>query len=203
MAADAACFPKLFVYELEDKWRDPTQHTVANVLGQATVGTTPIPISPGLTVYAVGQFALGEIIFQRARAYSCRTWDANEADLFFIPAFSARFLNHSSRAGVANPLSVVMARVLVNKSAHGWEGSWPLIGGWPPRNRGPLSNVSALKRLGGRDHFLVQPRNGAPIERSPFAELRYCSEKPACLFVWNALPSRIPSEVVLCSMPAS
>ena len=126
---DAACSPKLFVYDLDDSWRDPLQHTVPNTLGQATVGKTPLLLRPGLPISDVGQFALGEVIFQRARAYRCRTWDANVADLFFIPAFSARFLNHTVRTGVPSSLSIALDRVRVNTSARGWADAWPLIDG--------------------------------------------------------------------------
>ena len=179
------CHPKLFVYDLEEAWRDPTQHQLPDQIGEALVKTTAL-LSLGsgrarTEIHSVGQFALGEIIYQRAKAYRCRTSNATDADLFFIPTFSARFLNGSFSTHPSSTLAAALENVTVHAAARGGQAAWSetlrALNERAKRWRrlhpdGKEQTVSALRRLGGLDHFMVQPRNGAALERVPFVELR-------------------------------
>jgi len=163
IADDNRCYPRLYVYGLEQAWRDPTQHQRWGFEAQAFAGITPMfRIGTSVDIYEVGQWSLGELIYQRTLAYSCRTDNASLADIFFIPAFSARFedSNFTSVAADASKLKEALAKVKVRAAA-------------APGRRKQRRFVTAAARWGGRDHFLVQPRVGDIREASPFRELQY------------------------------
>jgi len=102
IADDNRCYPRLYVYGLEQAWRDPTQHQRWGFDAQAFAGTKPMfRIGTSVDIYEVGQWSLGELIYQRALAYRCRTQNASLADIFFIPAFSARFEDSNFSSVVA------------------------------------------------------------------------------------------------------
>ena len=69
---------------------------------------------------------------------------AIEGSLFFIPSYSARFFE---------------SRVRVRPSVDLWTSLRAVHG---------TGGVTALDRLHGNDHFIVQPRNGATYKRQPF-----------------------------------
>lgn len=115
VADDNSCFPRLYVYGLEQAWRDPTQHQRWGFEAQAFAGITPMfRIGTSVDIYEVGQWSLGELIYQRTLAYSCRTDNASLADIFFIPAFSARFEDSNFTSVAAD------ASKLVSRAARPW-----------------------------------------------------------------------------------
>ena len=161
--------PSLYVYELEAAYRDPdaarlrgleglaasTTRTIWR-LGKTDLGaeSTPAPGGAAVEAAAVDQYHLGHVVYERALTHSCRTRDASTADLFFIPAFSARFFDSAHSVNARTSLIEALHRVRVLSS----DGT---------------REVSALERHLGRDHFLVQPRAGSVWERNPYKELAY------------------------------
>lgn len=69
MAHIASCYPKLYVYELERQWQDPGQKNIKNFAGQTSASTQPLIVLDAIVVHPVGQFALGEVVLQRAMSY--------------------------------------------------------------------------------------------------------------------------------------
>ena len=140
------CQPTLYVYNLSDTFRDPRQKTLG-----VTANTTAY-YKHGHKLFDTGNYALGEVFLARARQYACRVHRAADADLFFIPAYSARFFDSVS-------LGVDLFREL---------------------DAITVGNTTALQKNGGNDHFMIQPRIGASYERSPYKELNYRDTRLLC-----------------------
>lgn len=139
------CSYSLYMYDIEEAFRDPTYLASDSLLHNTT------SFQHGIELVSLGQFALGWVFYHRASQSVCRTWNASEATLFFIPAFSARFFQGHTSVGAAK-LADALARVRIGAT-------------------------SALQRFNGRDHFIVQPRNGASYERRPYRELNYADHR--------------------------
>ena len=156
-ASGADCRPRLYVYSLPGRWRDDREGGFGS---PAVENLPPIPhLPPNVRLWQTGEFALGDLLLQRAHGYRCRTHDADAADLFFVPAYSSRQRNRpTERLAEGGKLSALyqrLRRIHVGRCASG------------------ASNCSALEARGGADHILVNPRNGASYERIPYAELDY------------------------------
>ena len=160
------CLPRLFVYELEDAWRDLTAAENQGDVHPAPMYTIQSGSGSRALIFNADQFDLGTVIFQRALSYQCRTHDALEADLFFIPAYSARFMASNFTTNPSTTLEAALASVTVQ------EARWRRVRSTRQRVRVQI-RVSAVARHRGRDHFLVQPRNGDMYEQKPFRELDY------------------------------
>ncbi len=91
---------------------------------------------------------LGDLFFSRALSYRCRTFDAAQADLFFVPAFTQDIDSPSHCAEAPGALLRRLQAVRVG-------------------------NVSALERRGGTDHVLLNPRPGGHFESAVGCELDY------------------------------
>ena len=83
--ASARCAWRIYVYELPGSYRRAT-HDVS-----ARRGVRLPTFLPGLDarLFAPSQFASGEIYFERSLQHPCRTWNASEATLFFVPVFDS------------------------------------------------------------------------------------------------------------------
>lgn len=140
------CLTKIFIYELEPSFRDPAQvrKLKASVAASDACNTR---ISNRTAICDVGQFALGSVVWDRLVHHPCRTENPSKADLFFIGAFSARFLN------------TIRLHPTFTLAQH--------------LNMLTIANRTLISRCNGLDHFIIQPRNGAPYERTPFVELDY------------------------------
>ena len=120
------------------------------------------------------QFGLGGLFMQRARDYHCLTPNAEEADLFLVPAFSYKTHNRpternaesesAARAlgGHLRAFFTRLRRIRVSRCNGSGDGEGTA-----------RSNCSALAARGGADHILINPRNGAEFERHPLSELDY------------------------------
>ena len=152
--------PRLFVYDLPVRYRDDTEGGFGS---PASPHIPPLPhLADGVRLWRTGEFALGDLFLRRAQAYRCRTDDASRADLFFVPAFSSRQHNRpterTAESGHLGALLRRLRRVRVYGSRCAGGGD---------------TNCSALEARGGADHIFINPRNGAPFERHPYAELDY------------------------------
>ena len=150
--------PLLYVYDVPDRYRDDREGGFGN---PASSRIARLPLLPdGVRLWHTAEFGLGDLFLQRARSYRCRTKDPARADLFFVPAFSSRQHNRpTERLADGGHLSALFTRVRKIR-----------ISG---RCAAAVHNCSALEARGGADHILVNPRNGAPYERHPYAELDY------------------------------
>ena len=167
------CAPRLYVYSLDEAWRDPTHKTHRH---QGTADTSPafhIGLESGssaVPIFDVGQWSLADIFHRRALAYRCRVTNASLADLFLVPAFSIRSFESNFSAIPPNATTIeaafaavtvpsIQTRLLTRRHGH-------------LHARAPQQVPAATRRL-GRDHILVQPRTGAHLEQVPFRELDY------------------------------
>ena len=165
--------PRLYVYSLDEAWRDPTHKTHRH---QGTADTSPafhIGLESGssaVPIFDVGQWSLADIFHRRALAYRCRVTNASLADLFLVPAFSIRSFESNFSAIPPNATTIeaafaavtvpsIQTRLLTRRHGH-------------LHARAPQQVPAATRRL-GRDHILVQPRTGAHLEQVPFRELDY------------------------------
>ena len=91
-------------------------------------------------------YGLADLFYSRALSYRCRTFDAAQADLFFVPAFTQDIDSSSNCAEAPGALLRRLQAVRVG-------------------------NVSALERRGGTDHVLLNPRPGGHFESTVSCEL--------------------------------
>jgi hypothetical protein len=147
--------PRLYIYELPESYQDPGGHrdNVMSSLGTAFPNASAeLPGFPrGSSLLSTGQFALGAILYQRALFYRCRTYDPAAADLFFVPAFSARMARRSTEYCMDDAKNGSGHQSLLYERLRAVrQGGEPI-----------------LARYGGADHLLVNPRNGAAYESRP------------------------------------
>lgn len=166
-----ACAVKLYVHEIDPAYRDPRlSYERMKDIPTTRLAKDCLRVSDTLDLCPTSQFALGHVIYDRLRLHPCRVRDASSAELFYIPAFSPRFLRSYVR---------VLPRKLLFDTLR------------EPKRDG----ASAFAARAGCDHFIVQPRNGAEFERKPFHELDY--EDPRFnrtirVSIENALDGRTP-----------
>ena len=157
------CRPRLYVYDLPARYRDDREGGFGKPYNHTSNPT-------GVQLWQTAEFALGDLLLHRATAYRCRTTDAQSADLFFVPAYSSRQHNRPTErlaeGGNLRALHSRLRKVQVNRCS-----MLALNGG--PTGGAIRGNCSALEARGGADHILINPRNGAPYESHPYAELDY------------------------------
>ena len=150
-AARSACRPRLYVHYLPENYRDPADRVGRGVgaplVPLADVSTSLEGFPKGVHLFDTQQYQLGELFYERAIAYRCRTHDPSLADLFFVPAFSGRVRRppvdgergaRYPRAGLVPRFDALFERV------HAL--------------RAPGTNESYLSARGGADHIVVRRR---------------------------------------------
>ena len=156
-----SCRPRLFVYTLPPRYRDDREGGFGSI-APATLSLVP---SLGIRLWHTAEFALGDLLHQRALQYRCRTQEPELADLFFVPAYSSKQRNRptekQAEGGNLRALHARLRQVRVSERCHRADET------------GARGNCSALEARGGADHLLINPRNGAPYERHPLVELDY------------------------------
>ena len=154
----STCRPRLYVYDLPDEYRDP-EDTTGRGFGRAVRLVSPLPgFPPGVRLWDSQQYQLGEIVYQRSLVYRCRTHDASTADLFLVPAFSARpSVNRSGerRSGKAAKRESLLTRLRAVSSLDACTGL----------------PTDAIAARGGADHVLVSGGDGLKFQERPLAEL--------------------------------
>ena len=114
---------------------------------------------------------LGDLFYSRALSYRCRTYDAAQADLFFVPAYTQDIDSPSKCAEAPGALLRRLQAVRVG-------------------------NASALERRGGTDHVLLNPRPGGYFESTVGCELDYLRSlwlgKPTLLSMVQAVGASTP-----------
>lgn len=166
--AASACSPRLFVYLLPEGYRDPDD-TVGRGLGQRLQGSTGPPL------FDSEQYNLGELLYQRALGYRCRTYDPVSADLFFVPAFRGRaFMPPRWNASLRSHRVCAETRsTSAARSSRIYDRvRLPLATAQCGRQRSNTS-TSSLQARGGADHILFHPRTAQSWENEPYCELRY------------------------------
>lgn len=159
------CRPSLYVYDLPARYRDDREGGFGKPAANLTTfGTQPLP---NVRLWNTAEFALGDLLLQRAHGYRCRTHNADTADLFFVPAYSSRQHNRpTERLAEGGNLRALYSRLRnIRVSRCAAFGS------------GADGNCSALEARGGADHILINPRNGASYENHPYAELDYADPR--------------------------
>ena len=88
MASDS-CRPRLYVYRLPDAYRNRLFPERARDIGEPIFRDAAAwPDFPDVQLYNSAMYGLGDLFHSRALAYRCRTFDAAQADLFFVPAYT-------------------------------------------------------------------------------------------------------------------
>jgi len=134
--------PRLFVYDLP-----PTYHQCIDLNHLADASGFPRLLQNGsLTqppLRQTGGYALGSVFLSRALNYSCRTWDAADADLFFVPILSETFIC-AKWCGEQNCSRAAL-----------------------------YSRLEHLPANGGRDHILLSARQGWREDLHPYYNVRF------------------------------
>ena len=100
----------------------------------------------GLRLWDSQQTAIGDLYYERALGFRCRTHSPASADLFFVPAYTQDI---DSQSHCAESPGALLRRLQAVR----------------------VGNVSALERRGGTDHVLLNPRPGGHFE-SPHSFVR-------------------------------
>ena len=168
MATDS-CRPRLYVYRLPEAYRNRLFAERARDIGE--------PVSqnwaefPDVQLWNSAMYGLGDLFHSRALSYRCRTFDAAQADLFFLPAYTQDI---DSRKNCAEAPGARLRRLQAVR----------------------VGNVSALERRGGTDHVLLNPRPGGHFESAVGCELDYLRSlflgKPTLLSIVQAIGASTP-----------
>lgn len=152
--------PRLFVHSLPDVYRISEEDDASAGGGEGRGIGRPTTVRGKLTVYNGQMYQLGEIFYERALGYHCRTHDPAAADLFLIPAYKAMAPDWSNeqKRDVAEPSvsSATRTDALLARLR---------------RVRLEGSNTSVLEARGGADHILLVPREGHFHDTYPWWEL--------------------------------
>lgn len=149
--AHSGCRPRLFVHYLPEGYRDPNDRIGRGVGSTVLVDLQDWPA--GVHMSNSQQYQLGDLFYERALGYRCRTHEPTHADLFFVPAFSGSLAQaQKAEPDAASSPDAMFDRLHAVKTANG---------------------RSVLEARGGADHILLQARIGAGFESTPFAELSY------------------------------
>ena len=87
----SACTPNLYVYTLPEVYRDvddtsPGRGIGAELLSPAETRNLLPGFPAGLRIWDSQQTAIGDLYYERALGFRCRTHSPASADLFFVPA---------------------------------------------------------------------------------------------------------------------
>ena len=152
------CKWMLYTYPLPDAYRrhtrDVSTRRGARLPVQRHEGNA-IPIE----LAATSQRSLGEIYFERARTHPCRTSEAADATLFFVPAYDTEAHGAKER----NLWCAERVATGVNTTFY--------FNALYDRMR-TSAGFDALQRRGGADHLFIDPLIGASgYETQPHCEL--------------------------------
>ncbi len=150
----ASCRPRLYVHTLPEAYRDPTDTTGRGVGSAVDVSLPGLP--KGVRLWDSQQYQLGHLFYERALGYRCRTHHAPAADLFLLPAFSARpWLKLKGEPSGAGGRDRLLARLRSARSIDACTGE----------------PSDALGARGGADHLIVTSGDGLDWQAKPLAEL--------------------------------
>ena len=162
-----ACRPSLYVYHIPEGYRDPLD-TRGRGFGKQVQHVPEFVRGLQLQLYDTDAYSgLGEIIYERALSYRCRTRDPVSADLFLVPAFSGQIGVFARNADTPSGLRCAEVR---NYTQAVWRRAADALFLRLYRVSGGGNNTSMLERHGGADHLLLNPRHGTPYEASPYCE---------------------------------
>ena len=88
--ADSTCRPRLYVYDLPKTYRHKGSPT-----GRGFGPTLADNASAALKIHRAHTYGTGAAFYECAMTYACRTIDPSQADLFFIPAYTDRFITEN------------------------------------------------------------------------------------------------------------
>ena len=158
------CRPRLYVHKLPESYRDPLDR-VGRGVGSAVDGSPSSSLAGfpvGVRLWDSQQYQLGQHFYERALGYRCRTHHAAAADLFLVPAFSAR------------PWLHLKGEPAAERGHHSADGRGQLLG----RLRDARSvdactgePTDALRARGGVDHIILSAGDGLDWQVKPLAEL--------------------------------
>lgn len=168
--------PRLYVHRLPEGYRDPGDMigrgvgTPLNRTGMRRALGRAFP--RGVQLWDSQQYNLGDLLYERALGYGCRTHDPARADLFFVPAFSGR----AGMVGILRAEQMLQVQALWQVPA-----ARPAVVSRPAdalyarlrRVRAPGAADSVLEARGGADHVLFTGRGGGRRETRPFVELAF------------------------------
>lgn len=150
------CKWMLYTYPLPDAYRRHTRD-VSTRRG----ARLPVQRHEGnaIELAATSQRSLGEIYFERARTHPCRTSEAADATLFFVPAYDTEAHGAKER----NLWCAERVATGVNTTFY--------FNALYDRMR-TSAGFDALQRRGGADHLFIDPLIGASgYETQPHCEL--------------------------------
>ena len=150
-----SCRPRLFVHTLPETYRDPSDMIGRGMGNAVNISLPGLPI--GVRLWDSQQYQLGHLFYERALGYRCRTHHAPAADLFLIPAFSARpwLKLKGEPGGAAGGRDRLLTRIRSVRSVDACTGQ----------------PADALAARGGADHFIVTSGDGLDWQTKPLAEL--------------------------------
>ena len=120
---------------------------------------------PPVALRNTSQYAGAGVIWAKVLSYPCRTNDPAEADLFFVPVLNEHDGVVSYRRGnkgfrnIVCPAGSLWIRKACRRSS---------LVDFLEAVRDERSNVSYLRRRGGRDHLLYTPREGTLSDSHPY-----------------------------------
>ena len=156
-AMSSGCRPLVYVYDLPTGYQqDGKLQHAESPLGLAV--TPPAMLDPTTRLYSAVVYGTGAALFGRVRQYHCTTRDPSAADLFFVPAFTARLPSSHAFCAEAprhQPHNCSRRRLFNRINAL----------------RNDLG-TSYLRRRNGRDHILPTGHQGVQLSGSwPYYEL--------------------------------
>ena len=185
------CAPRLFVYDLPDRYRYEGRPEGQDFPLPLNMSGTEQPLRDfpaEVPLRAADTYVAGGIFNARALAHPCRTLDPSQADLFLIPAFTDAFNTKTPK---------ICADASRNSSARNtWTCSHDKL-----FERMEAAAPGALQARNGSDHIVLVPRHGYPYDLVVSYEfkvtdprlgkaMRFCMEEGNVKYSWPGLRTK-------------